>query len=116
MERALPSMLAQTYERIEIVIVGDAAAPEIERAVKSVGDPRVRFVNQTYRGPYDEAGERLWYVAGGPPSNEALRVARGRWIASMDDDDVCRPERVEMLLKAVREHELEFGYGRSSSA
>ena len=112
MERALPSMLAQTYERIEVVVVGDAAAPEIERAVKSLGDPRVRFYNQTYRGPYDEAGERIWYVAGGPPSNEALRLARGRWIASMDDDDVCRPDRVERLLKAARERQLEFCYGQ----
>jgi hypothetical protein len=112
MGRALPSMLAQTYERIEVVIVGDAAAPEIERDVKSLRDPRVRFVNQTYRGPYDEHADRLWYVAGGPPSNEALRLARGRWIASMDDDDVCRPERVELLLRAAREHRWEFCYGQ----
>jgi hypothetical protein len=65
MERALPSVLGQTYERIEVIVVGDAAAPEIERAVKGLKDPRVRFYNQTYRGPYDEAGERLWYVDAG---------------------------------------------------
>jgi hypothetical protein len=112
MERALPSMLAQTYERIEIVIVGDAARPEIGRAVKGVGDPRIRYFNQTLRGPYDEAGERLWYVAGGPPSNEAMRLARGRWIAGMDDDDMCAPERVERLLHAARERDLEFCYGQ----
>ncbi|WP_147447780.1 glycosyltransferase [Solirubrobacter pauli] len=112
MERSLPSMLAQTYERFEIVIVGDAAAPEIERAVKSVRDPRVRFYNQTLRGPYDEVADRLWYVAGGPPANEALRLARGRWVAQMDDDDACRPGRIELLLKAARERRLEFCYGQ----
>lgn len=112
MERALPSVLGQTYERIEVIVVGDAAAPEIERAVKGLKDPRVRFYNQTYRGPYDEAGERLWYVAGGPPSNEGMRLARGRWLCGMDDDDVCRANRVELLLAAARERNLEFCYGQ----
>ena len=67
---------------------------------QALNDPRVRFYNQTYRGPYDEAGERLWYVAGGPPSNEGMRLARGRWLCGMDDDDVCRANRVELLLAA----------------
>jgi hypothetical protein len=112
MDRALPSILASSYERIEVIVVGDAAAPEIGRAVTGLNDPRVRFVNQTYRGPYDEAGDGIWYVAGGPPSNEALRLARGRWIASMDDDDFSRPDRAELLLKAARERDLEFCYGQ----
>lgn len=112
MDRALPSVLGQTYERIEVVIVGDNATPEIERALKGVKDSRVRFYNQTLRGPYEEAGERMWYLAGGPPSNEAMRLARGRWLAGMDDDDKCAPDRVELLLKAARERNLEFCYGQ----
>jgi len=112
LERALPSVLRQTYQRIEVVVVGDAAAPEVERAVKGVGDPRVRYANMTVRGPYPESQDRLWYVAGGPPSNEAMRLAKGRWIASMDDDDESTPDRVELLLGAARERNLEFCYGR----
>jgi hypothetical protein len=112
LERTLPSILGQTYERIEVVIVGDAAAPEVERAVKSVGDPRLRYANMTLRGPYPDAQEQLWHVAGGPPSNEAMRLARGRWIASIDDDDESTPDRVEVLLREARERELEFCYGR----
>lgn len=111
LERALPSVLGQSYERIEVVIVGDGAAPEVEAAVKTVRDPRVRYANMTMRGPYPEAREQLWRVAGGPPSNEALRLARGRWIASMDDDDESAPDRVEVLLRGAREHGLEFCYG-----
>jgi hypothetical protein len=111
LERALPSLLAQTYERIEVVVVGDAAAPDVERAVKGIGDPRVRYANMTVRGPYPNAKQELWHVAGGPPSNEAMRLARGRWIASMDDDDESTPDRIELLLRAARERELEFCYG-----
>jgi hypothetical protein len=112
MDRALPSILASTYERFEVVVVGDAASPATEKAVRGLKDPRIRYYNQTFRGPYDEAGDRTWYVAGGPPSNEAMRLARGRWILSMDDDDFSRPDRAELLLKAARERDLEFCYGQ----
>ena len=111
MERALPSVLAQTYERLDIVIVGDGSAPGVAHAIRSVGDPRVRFVNLPMRGPYPEPPDR-WFVAGGPPSNEAMRLSRGRWIAGMDDDDACTPDRIELLLRAARERDLEFCYGR----
>jgi hypothetical protein len=112
LERALPSVLAQTYERIEVVIVGDGASPKVERALSRVGDPRVRYANLTMRSPYPEADKGLWLVAGGPPSNEAMRLARGRWIAGMDDDDESTPERVALLLEAARERHLEFCYGQ----
>src|SRR3954447_21534177 len=39
-ERALPSVLAQTYERLEVVVIGDAAPAEAEAVVRSAGDPR----------------------------------------------------------------------------
>lgn len=112
LERALPSVLAQSYERIEVVIVGDAADPEVARSIRRLADPRVRYSNMTVRGPYPESREALWRVAGGPPSNEAMRLARGRWIASMDDDDESTPDRVEVLLRAARERDLEFCYGQ----
>jgi glycosyltransferase involved in cell wall biosynthesis len=105
-------VLAQTYERIEVVIVGDAVGPEVADAVKSVGDPRIRYTNLTHRGPYPDDRERLWCVAGGPPMNEAMRIARGRWIAQMDDDDAATPDRIELLVRAVQERRLEWCYGR----
>jgi hypothetical protein len=112
LERALPSLLGQTYERIEVVIVGDGELPGVEKAVKGVGDPRVRYSNTTFRGPYPADPAATWFVAGGPPSNEAMRLAAGRWIAGMDDDDESTPDRIELLLKAARERELEFCYGQ----
>ena len=111
-ERALPAVLAQTYERLEVIVVGDCAGPEVEEAVKRVADARIRYVNLTHRGPYPEDPELRWLVAGGPPANEGMRLARGRWIAQLDDDDESTPDHVELLLKAARERRLEFCYGR----
>jgi Glycosyl transferase family 2 len=111
-ERALPSVLAQTYERLEVVIVGDHVGPEVEQAIRRIGDGRIRYANLTHRGPYPENPELRWMVAGGPAANEATRLARGRWITAMDDDDACTPDRIELLLSAARERQLEFCYGR----
>ena len=102
LERSLPSVLAQTYERLEVLVVGDGAAPEVEHAIGRVGDSRIRYVNLTHRGPYPEDAALRWMVAGGPAANEGMRMAAGRWIAQVDDDDSCPPNRVELLLSAAR--------------
>lgn len=111
-ERALPAVRAQTYENLEIVIVGDGAPPATEAAIRAVGDHRIRYTNLPLRGPYPEDRESRWMVAGGPPANEGLRLARGRWIAQMDDDDDYPPQRIEILMREARRRRLEFCYGQ----
>jgi hypothetical protein len=109
---ALPSILAQTYENIEVIVVGDCAPPETERAIAEVGDPRVSYFNRTVRGPYPEDPSSRWFVIGTPPYNEALARAGGRWIAGLGDDDAVRPTHTESLLAAARENRVEHCYGR----
>lgn len=110
-ERSLPSVLAQSYERMEILIVGDAAAPEVGDAVRRVGDPRIVYSNMTQQWPLPEDPLRRWYVAGGAAANHAWRAANGLWIAPMNDDDVFATDHVEVLLEAARSRRLEFCYG-----
>lgn len=111
-ELAIPSVLSQTYENFEIVVVGDAAPDEARRAAESFGDPRIRFSNLDYRGPYPKAPEKLWLISGTRPFNEGVRQARGLWIAPLDDDDAFRPNHIERLLTHAREHRLELAYGK----
>jgi putative methyltransferase (TIGR04325 family) len=47
-----------------------------------------------------------------PPYNEAVRIARGLWIAPIDDDDAFRPDHLERLLAFTRAQRLEVGYSR----
>jgi glycosyltransferase involved in cell wall biosynthesis len=112
LEVAIPSVLAQTYERLDIVVVGDAAPPTVERGLRSLGDERIRYINLPYRGPYPSEPRRRWYVAGVPPINESARLARGAWIAPQNDDDVFTPNHVELLLAAARGSRSEVAYGR----
>jgi hypothetical protein len=109
---ALPSILAQTYTNLEVIVVGDCAPPETEAAIVSVGDPRVRYFNRTVRGPYPDDPSRRWYVLGTPPYNDALARARGRWIAGLGDDDAVRPTHTERLLAAAQQNRYEHCYGR----
>lgn len=109
---SLPSILAQTYSNLEVIVSGDCSPPETERVVAEIGDPRVRFVNRTVRGPYPEDKRVRWYMIGTPPFNDGLAQARGRWIAVLGDDDAVRPDHTETLLAAARENRWEHCYGR----
>ena len=108
-ERSLASVLAQTHEHLEVLVIGDAAGPEIAAAVESAGDPRVRFANLTHQFVRDD-GEH-WLTAATLTRNEAYRSARGRWLLDMDDDDALRPEAVADLLAHARAERLEVAYG-----
>ena len=109
---SVPSVLAQTYSNFELVVVGDAAPPEVEAALAAFGDDRIRYSNLAYRGPYPDAPRRRWFVAGVPAINEAARLARGSWIAPLNDDDVFTPDHIKRLLAAARSARSEVAYGR----
>jgi glycosyltransferase involved in cell wall biosynthesis len=110
--RALPSVLAQTYRHIEVIVVGDAAPPETGRLIAELEDERITYVNLNRRGPYPEDDRQRWLVAGAPPYNEAVARARGLWLAAMDDDDALTPDHLERLLAAARRDRYEVCYGR----
>jgi glycosyltransferase involved in cell wall biosynthesis len=109
-ERAIASVLRQTYQNFEIVVVGDHANPETEAAVRAVGDPRIRYVNLPYRPAYPIDPNAFWQVAGTRAANVGLALCRGEWIAPLDDDDEFTPEHLEVLLQACRANDWEFCY------
>jgi len=108
---ALPSVLNQTYSNLQVIVSGDCAPPETEQAIAEVGDPRVTYVNRTIRGPYPEEPSKRWFGIGVPPSNDALGLVRGRWIAPLGDDDAVRPDHTAHLLAAAQENRWEHCYG-----
>jgi hypothetical protein len=110
-ERSLPSVLAQTYERFECLVIGDCAPPDAAAAVASFGDPRLRFVNLPYRGPYPPESSDAWLVSGTTPFNTGLALAAGRWTGSVSDDDALSPRYLESLLGLARAQRAEVAYG-----
>jgi hypothetical protein len=100
--RAVPSVLAQTYTNIELLVVGECAPPQLVRAIDQITDPRLRFINLNRSGPYSSGVLAAWQASGTMPFNEGVRLARGRWLAPLDDDDAFRPHHVATLLDAAR--------------
>ncbi len=112
-ERSIASVLAQTYENLEVIVVGDCATPETVEAVQAIRDPRVRFENLPVRGPRPAEPERAWQTSGSRPYNRTLELARGQWIAPHADDDEFTPDHIEVLLRSAIDNRLEFVYGAS---
>ncbi len=102
-ERCLPSILAQTYRNIEVVVVGDACTDDTAKRLASLSDPRIHFENLAVRGDYPEDPYRRWMVAGTLPINRALALAKGSFITHLDDDDAIPADRIAKLLAFIRE-------------
>lgn len=78
---AMDSVLRQSFESFEVVVIDDGSTDGTGDVVREFGDPRVRVVrNEMRRG--------LVYAL-----NVGLGLARGEYIARMDGDDVSHPER-----------------------
>ncbi|HEX7624886.1 MAG TPA: glycosyltransferase family A protein, partial [Anaeromyxobacteraceae bacterium] len=112
LERAIASALSQSYRHIQVVVVGDGEGSETARAVATVGDPRLRYENLPERPRYPSFPRFYWSTAGTYAVNRALELARGSWIAPLDDDDTFTPDHVEGLLAAAQRDHLEMVYSQ----
>ena len=103
--RALNSLLSQTYQNIEIIVVDDNARPELSdyreqlRAyVAELNDPRIRyFANEENLG-------------GSLSRNVGITNCTGEFVTFLDDDDRYLPEKVERQLKFTVENDLDMSF------
>src|SRR5271156_236898 len=89
--KAIDSILNQTYDNIEIVVVDDGSTDNTQEKLKEYGD-RIRVVYQKNSGP-------------SAARNHGVRASRGEFIACLDSDDVWMPTKIERqvsLLQQVR--------------
>jgi glycosyltransferase involved in cell wall biosynthesis len=111
-ERCVPSVAAQTYRNLEILVVGDHCTDDTEKRLLEIGDPRLRWHNLPERPKLPRNPRHRHLVAGSHPKNKALELARGSWVAHLDDDDAYLPEHVEALLERAQEGDYEFVFGK----
>ncbi|BCJ92133.1 hypothetical protein IZ6_28680 [Terrihabitans soli] len=95
-ETALRSLLAQSWRNIEIIVIDDKSSDRTNQIVKTLAkqDGRIRvFRNPANIGPY---GSR----------NLAVTQSHGMFITTHDADDWAHPQRIEMQVSAIRDHQL----------
>jgi glycosyltransferase involved in cell wall biosynthesis len=108
-ERAIPTVLNQTYQNFELWIVGDCCTDNTSEVVRSFGDPRIHFYNLPVRKKrYPDLVELHWLAGPVIAANEALRRLRGEWIARLDDDDLWSANHLESLLRFAQSEQYEF--------
>lgn len=82
LQRAVKSVLAQTFCDFELIIVDDCSPDNTKEIVQNLTDPRIRSIrHETNRGA---AATR----------NTGIAHAKGKYIAFLDDDDECTPNRL----------------------
>lgn len=101
-ERSVQSVLDQTHDNLEVIVVGDCCTDNTEELMGRISDERVRFINLSERGTYPTEPILRWMVAGTEPFNAALRIANGAFITHLDDDDSYAKTRIEELVKVAQ--------------
>lgn len=106
--RCLPSVAAQSYPNIEIVVVSDGPDPDLAATLTAWPVPPVRCFQLPEHGP-----EPHW---GAAARRRGCEVATGALIGYCDDDDALRPDHVALLAAAFAERPgLGFAYSRMVS-
>lgn len=91
LRRSIESVLAQTYETFELLVVDDASTDGTREVVGSLGDTRIHYRRvERNRGP-------------GAARNVGIRVARGELIAFQDSDDEWMPDKLERQMAVFAE-------------
>ena len=85
---AIESIVAQTYDRIELIIVDDASTDDSWKKIKTFKILYPRLIH-AYRV------SKQTNSAGNGATNYGLTKARGEYIARMDADDISMPKRIE---------------------
>jgi glycosyltransferase involved in cell wall biosynthesis len=101
--RAVSSVLAQSYQDYEIIIVDDGSTDGTFELAKSISDDRIKIIVQTNKGP-------------GAARNAGLLAAQGRWIAFLDADDTWEPDFFTDALESLAVHpDILFYFGATKS-
>ena len=92
LKEAVESILNQTVQDFEFIIVDDGSANEIKEYLGGLTDPRIRIIrNETNIGITKSL-------------NIGFKDAHGQYIARMDSDDISLPERFEKQLAFMEAH------------
>ncbi len=89
---SIASILNQTFKDFELLIINDGSPEKTDKIIESFHDERIRYIkNQTNIGISQS-------------SNLGLSLARGRYIARQDHDDIALPTRLEEQFNYMEAH------------
>lgn len=92
---------AQSYDKWEMIIVDDCSTDNTDEVVKKyLVDKRIRYIKNEKN------------IGAALSRNKALKLARGKWIAFLDSDDLWDSQKLEKQIQFMIEHNYYFSYTR----
>ncbi|MHA1210829.1 MAG: glycosyltransferase [Candidatus Heimdallarchaeota archaeon] len=101
LKKAINSVLRQTLEDFELIVIDDCSTDNTEKVVKSFKDERVKYVKTKENCGHD-----------GQPKNIGIRCATGEYVCFLDDDDMYRKKEAFFIMYNYLKHTgADVGYG-----
>ncbi len=90
-DEAIESVLAQSFKNFELLIINDGSTDDTGKIINGYTDERVIVKHIEHSG----VSKAL---------NKGLSIAKGKYIARFDADDICLPERLEKQFQFLEQH------------
>ena len=92
LREAMDSMLSQTFTDFELIVLNDCSPDNAEEILDTYDDPRI----VRYRGERNVGLANML--------NVGIEMARGKYIARMDSDDISLPNRLKVQVDFLEKH------------
>lgn len=86
---SIRSVLAQTFQDFEIIVVDDGSSDNTRDVIQSIADKRIQLICHDHN------------LGAAVARNTGMRVAKGEYIAWLDSDDEWLPEKLDIQLQAL---------------
>jgi len=89
---SIESILNQTFKNYELILINDGSTNNVEDVILSYSDDRIRYLK-------NEKNIRLIDTL-----NRGISISKGKYIARLDADDFCTPDRLEKQWNFMEAH------------
>jgi O-antigen biosynthesis protein len=97
-EEAIDSVLNQTFQNLEIIIVDDGSTDhDTIELLRKLSKPKTRIIRTSNQGP-------------SAARNNGIREAKGKYICCLDADDMLKPTYIEKCIILMEEGNLDVAY------
>ncbi len=90
--QAIQSLLNQSFTDFELIVINDCSTDATEEVIRSFSDPRIVYAKN----------ERNMHLI--PTLNKGLSLAKGKYIARLDHDDIALPNRLIKQVEFLEAH------------
>ena len=96
--QSIESVIAQTYQYWELIIVDDCSSDNTDDVVSKIKDERIKYFKNEKN------------IGAARTRNRALKEASGKWIAFLDSDDLWMSDKLEKQIYFMEKYHYHFSY------